>query len=388
MTLRMGFPVLALTCLLAACGSAPVASSSAAPASTAASEVSKPAASVATSAAAKPAASASAAAKPVATGSASAAAKPAASAAAKPAPSGAITLAIPSQAMPAFPLFIDEKQGFYQQDGLQVERTVVAAGAPAIATGVISNSINVALSSATPILAPSTVGQVVILATPSVRYPYSVAVKSDIQSLKDLQGKTVGVSAVNGQDDLAFTSLLAAQGLPANAVKKLAIGGGMPARLAAMQAGQIDASMFSPPYDLTVQRQGFTILSHVYDDLKTPVAQDVFYTQRGYAQSHHAQMVGILRAWVEALRWGKANPDQAKALINQWVAAGDDQLTQATYDAYFGHEYEMDPSPSADAVQTNITNEAAARGEQPSLQASQVIDASYMKEALAALPPA
>jgi len=375
----------AASLLVAACGSTPVAApaSSAPPTSTspsAAATSAKPAAT--TEASARPAnAGASASAKPAA----SAAAKPSGSAAPKPAPSGAITIAITSQAMPGFPLYLGEKQGFYAKEGAPIEHTVVSAGAPAIATGVISGSIPVAMSSVTPILAPSTVGEVIVLATPSIRYPYSVVVKSDVKSIKDLQGKTVGVSAINGQDDLAFTSLLEANGLQANAVQKRMIGGGMPGRLAAMQAGQIDASMFSPPYDITVQRQGFTILSHVYDDLKTPVAQDVVYTKKSYAESHHAQMVGLLKGWVESVRYGKANPEPTKQLINEWVPAGDAELLQATYDAYFGHEYEDDPTPNAEAIQTNINNEAAARGEKPTLQPAQVIDASYMKEALAAL---
>jgi ABC-type nitrate/sulfonate/bicarbonate transport system substrate-binding protein len=130
------------------------------------------------------------------------------------------------------------------------------------------------------------------------------------------------------------------------------------------------------------------VLSHLYDDLKTPVAQDVIYTNRDFAQGHHAQMVGLLKGWVEALRYGKANPDPTKQLINQWVPASDVELLQATYDAYFGHEYEADPTPNSDAIQTNINNEAAARGEKPTLQPSQVIDASYIKEALASLPAA
>jgi ABC-type nitrate/sulfonate/bicarbonate transport system substrate-binding protein len=368
-----------LAVFLAGCGSAaaPSSSSSTAPASASTAAASKPAAEPA-SAAAKPSG-----------GAASASAKPAASAAAKPASSGganALSLAITSQGMDVSPIFVAEKQGFLSREGLTVERSVVSAGAT-IATGVFSNSINVGYANASPILSPQTAAGIIVLATPSVHYPYSLLVAPDVKSLKDLQGKTVAVSGYNGQDDLAMTALLEVNNLPANSVKRLAIGGGMPARVAAMQAGQVQGALFGPPYDLTVQKQKFAILSRVYEDVKTPVAQNVIYTSRTFAQSHHQQMVGLLKALVSAIRSGKDNPEPTKELINQWVKADDAEALQASYDAYWAKGFERDPSPQPAAIQTNIDNEAAARNEKPSLKADQVIDASFMKEALAALPP-
>jgi NitT/TauT family transport system substrate-binding protein len=316
-----------------------------------------------------------------------ASAKPAVSPAAKPASSGVtMTVAITSQGMDVSPLFVADKQGFLAKEGLQVERNIVSAGAT-IAAGIVSGSIDVAYANASPILSPSTAGNVVVLATPSIHYPYSLLVASAIKTPQDLQGKTVAVSGYNGQDDLALTALLQTKGISPSSVKRLAIGGGMPARLAALQAGQVDGSLFGPPYDLTVQRQKFVILSRVYEDVSQPVAQNVVYTDRNYAQAHHQQVVGLLKALVEAIRFGKDNPEPTKQLINQWVKADDNELLQASYDAYFAHGFERDPSPRADAVQTNIDSEAAAKGEKPTLQASLVVDASYMKEALAALSP-
>ncbi|MFI5266522.1 MAG: ABC transporter substrate-binding protein [Chloroflexota bacterium] len=297
-----------------------------------------------------------------------------------------LTVAITSQGMDVIPLFIADKQGFLNREGLQVERSIVSAGAT-IATGVLSSSIDVGYANASPILSGSTAGNVAILATPSVHYPYSLLVWPSVKTLKDLQGKTVGVSGYNGQDDLALTALLEASNIPPTSVKRLAIGGGMPARLAALQAGKIDGSLFGPPYDLTVQREKFTLLSKVYEEVKQAVAQNVIYTSRSYAQSHHPQMVGLLKAVVEAISFAKDNPEPAKQLINQWVKADDAELLQASYDAYVTHGFERDPSPHPEAIQTNIDNEAAARSEKSTLRPDQVIDASYIKEALAALPP-
>lgn len=297
-----------------------------------------------------------------------------------------MTVAITAQGMAASPIFVADKQGFFAQNGLSVERSVVSAGGAAVATAVISNSVSLAYANASPILSPSTAKDVLLLATPSVHYPYSLLVAPAIKTVKDLDGKTIGVSAYNGQDDLALTALLEASSVNPSSVKRLAIGGGMPARLAALTAGKVDGSLFGPPYDITVKRQNFTLLSKVYEDVKGPVAQDVVYTSKSYAQAHHAETVGFLKALIQAIRFGKANPEPTKQLIKQWVTVEDDEQLQASYDAYFTHEFESDPTPQPAAIQTNIDNEAKARGEKSSLQPDQVIDASFVKEALAALP--
>jgi ABC-type nitrate/sulfonate/bicarbonate transport system substrate-binding protein len=137
---------------------------------------------------------------------------------------------------------------------------------------------------------------------------------------------------------------------------------------------------------LTVQHQKFSLLSKVYEDVKGAVAQDVVYTSKSYTQAHHAEVVGFLKGLVQAIRFGKANPDPTKALIKQWVKVDDDEQLQASYDAYFTHEFESDPTPQPAAIQTNIDNEAKARGEQSTLKPADVIDPSFIKEALAALP--
>ncbi|MFI5265905.1 MAG: hypothetical protein ACHQ7M_00865, partial [Chloroflexota bacterium] len=91
----------------------------------------------------------------------------------KPTKTESLTVAITSQGMDVIPLFIADKQGFLSREGLQVERSIVSAGAT-IATGVLSSSINVGYANASPILSGSTAGNVAILATPSVHYPYSL----------------------------------------------------------------------------------------------------------------------------------------------------------------------------------------------------------------------
>ena len=312
---------------------------------------------------------------------------PAAPAAPSPTPVPAapfgLTIAIQSQSMPTFPLFLAQHQGFLEQEGLAVDWLIVSA-ATNIATAVIDGNVPVALASITPLLSPSAVGDVAVVATPSNHYAYSLVVRPEVKAFSDLPGKVAAVSAASGQDDFALTAVLQANNVQPESVRRLAVGA-MAQRLAAMQSGHIDCTLFTPPYDVIVQRQGLVVLARLYESVRTPVAQDVIYTTRAWAQAHRPQLVGFLRAYVRAIRFGKANPDATKQLINQWVQAADDDLLQSSFQAYFGSEFESDPTPSTAAIQANINQNAQLLGQPATLRPDQVIDSSYIQQALAGL---
>ena len=294
-----------------------------------------------------------------------------------------LTVAIPSQSMPTFPLFVARQQGYSAEEGLELDWLIVTA-ATNIATAVITGTVPVALASITPLLSPAAVGDVVVVATPSNHYAYSLVVRPEVKGFSDLPGKVAAVSAPNGLDDLALTAELKANNIPPDSVTRQPVGA-MAQRLAAMQSGLIDVTLFAPPYDVIVQRQGLVVLERLYESLTTLVAQDVIYTTRAWAQAHRSQLVGFLRAYVRSIRFGKANPDATKQLINQWVPAADDELLQSSFQAYFVGEFESDPTPSAPAILANINQNAQLLGNPATLRPEQVIDSSYMQQALAGL---
>jgi ABC-type nitrate/sulfonate/bicarbonate transport system substrate-binding protein len=224
--------------------------------------------------------------------------------------------------------------------------------------------------------------QPVIMTMTDDRYSYNVVTKPDIKTFADVAGKTFSIGTGPGTNpDFALTAVLEAHGMKADAVKRVT-GGDTATRAAALEGGKVDATLLDPPYDLPVIDKGFNVVSSVTDEVKKPVAGSVLYTTRAYANAHRDQMVAVSKGIIKAIRFGKSNPEETTKLISSWTKIEDRRALERGYDFYFKKMLSDQPIPTAAAVQTSIENSAKARKEETKLKPEDVIDDSFVKQAL------
>jgi NitT/TauT family transport system substrate-binding protein len=187
-----------------------------------------------------------------------------------------------------------------------------------------------------------------------LRYPSVVLVVSPkagrkIDSIADLKGAKVGVTAPGSSSDFFLKHLLVGNGLKSDAAHTVAIGGG-PTAVAAVERGLVDAAVMIDPSVTQLQKRVGADKAKILVDTRTeqgvrqaygvstyPAA--VLYSSHGWIGGHEKQVRGLSAAIVRALKY--IDTHSAKEIAAKMPAeyAGGDQASyvksiQAAKDAY------------------------------------------------------
>lgn len=174
------------------------------------------------------------------------------------APGGALPVSVTQFAtsFASLPEYVANRKGFFADNGLAAKMVQVANGTAA-SQAVLSGSADMSTNSIYEILAAHQKGQPLQYIAGGVAGGFGEIVTASGQALphaaegfpgviQDLKGKRVGVSSIGAGTYYELTFLLGKAGMTPSDVTIVAAGA-MPAQLAALQAGQLDAFMSQEP---------------------------------------------------------------------------------------------------------------------------------------------
>lgn len=171
------------------------------------------------------------------------------------------------------------------------------------------------------------------------RYPGLVLVVSPkqtgkINSIKDLAGKKVGVSAPGSSTDFFLKYQLRKNGLDPTGTAVIGIGLGATA-VAAMQQGQIDAAVMLDPA-VTVLQGSHKDLKILSDTRTQKDTLDVFggeypggalYTTTAWIKSHDKEVQALTSAMMNTLKWIHSHsPEEIMAKMPETMVGKDKEL--------------------------------------------------------------
>lgn len=165
--------------------------------------------------------------------------------------SGAVAIGVGGQPLLAYlPTSLADQLGCYEQAGVDVEIQDLGSGSKAL-QAMIGGSTDVTSGYYDHTVQMAAKNQDVTAFVNMLRYPALVLVVApdaagEINSIEDLKGKTVGVTAPGASTDFFLKHLLTKAGLPADAAAVQAIGADATA-VAAMEQGQVDAAVMLDP---------------------------------------------------------------------------------------------------------------------------------------------
>ncbi|WNV74088.1 ABC transporter substrate-binding protein [Geodermatophilus sp. DSM 44513] len=164
---------------------------------------------------------------------------------------GPVTIGVGGQPLLAYlPTTLADQVGCYADAGVDVEIQDLGSGSKAL-QAMIGGSTDVTSGYYDHTVQMAAKNQQVTAFVNMLRYPaLVVAVAPDaageIDSIEDLEGKAVGVTAPGSSTDFFLKHLLTQAGLPADAASVQAIGADATA-VAAMEQGQVDAAVLLDP---------------------------------------------------------------------------------------------------------------------------------------------
>ena len=153
-----------------------------------------------------------------------------------------------------------------------------------------------------------------IVMTLTAGQDFTLVVRPEIRRVEDLRGKTLATSGVGEFTDVGARMVLKKYGLvPEVDVKLRTLFGNHPLRLSALQAGQIDGTIMTMPYNKMAVKMGFRELVHLREIFKAPQGGLVTTGQR--IRSEPEMILRSVKAALLGNRFLKENKNEFVKLL-------------------------------------------------------------------------
>lgn len=181
----------------------------------------------------------------------------------------------------------------------------------------------------------------------------ALVVKADITKPSDLHGKRIASPQLGNTQDIALRNWLKQNNVPAqeNGGDVSVIPTANADALTAFRAGQLDGAWAPEPWATRLVQESD---GHVLVDEKTlwpngQFATTVLIVRTDFLNKHPDIVERLISANVKTIQWIRANPDEAKTLVNQQIQAITSKaLAQKVIDTAFANvEFTYDPIASS-----------------------------------------
>jgi NitT/TauT family transport system substrate-binding protein len=219
---------------------------------------------------------------------------------------------------------------------------------------------------------------VVLIASSENSYNYSVVAQPAIAKLEQLKGKRLGVSGFGSASHNASLILLKRFNLEAGKDVALVVAGPTTDRLAAVEAGRIDATILTASELPRARKQG---LVEVYDmvNLGVEVQGNGFATSRSFIKSQRDTVLAALKRYVEAIFYIHRNRDDTRKVVAKYLRLNDAEVLDATYQA-FVKTVSKRPYPTLKGIQFLLDEVAAKSPNAKTAKPEQFVDLSLLQQ--------
>jgi len=187
----------------------------------------------------------------------------------------------------------------------------------------------------------------------------------------------LGISRFGSAGDFGVRALLKKSGLDPKDVTILQIGNEAE-RLAAMRSGSIDGSVFNAPFGAEAKRFNFNILADA-GALGIPFFNTGICGSAKYLQKNEAKILNFLRAYLEAIKIFKSEPEYTLKALAQFTRSNDPDLLREAYE-YNKARIPDVPYPSLIAMQAVVDPLIAGDPKLAKVEAKTFITDRYLKK--------
>ena len=212
------------------------------------------------------------------------------------------------------PLWAALKQGFFNQQGLDVQ-LVVIRGSDKATQALVGGSVYVSVSAPdAPMTAADRGIETVIVAGNSQRPVHWIMGGKNHRTFEDLRGATIGTISLTAGTGLVLRHVLKAKGLEYPRDYKLLVIGGTPQLFTALTSNQIAAAPLALPLNFAAEELGYHPIGR-FMDVFPNFQLTVLSANRSWAEKNRRLLVRFLKAYVLATRWLFDNGNAAADFI-------------------------------------------------------------------------
>jgi len=236
-----------------------------------------------------------------------------------------VNVAVPTLSMVVIAFTTAKEKGYYQEEGLDVNLVVMrdTLGISALIGG---NADFACMSGA---------GYTAILGGVPLRFLYTsffrpmfwLYAKPEVQDIKSLRGKRIGVTGLGSGPNNLLRETLKRSGIEGGRDATI-LALGLPATVAtALRAGTIDAGTISPPFNFVVKDAGFReLVSYLKEDFVE--LQGSILAHEKIVQSDPALVEKFVRGTLKGLRYARENKAGTIPILLRYMKLKEDLAGQ------------------------------------------------------------
>ena len=201
--------------------------------------------------------------------------------------------------------------------------------------------------------------------------------RQEFKAVKELKGKTLGVSTFGATADVAARMMLRYSGVdPEKDMKIIALGADQ-ARFTALKEGIVDVIVISPPADVEGRKFGFRVLARAYELFNFPFVGLGVNVKK--LSDKPDEVKRVIKALIKANRYIRSNRDGSIQTLMEWGRTSKENAS-LSYDSVV-RVFNADGSIPDDGLQAVI--EAAVKEAKITRQvlAGEVADLTLVREA-------
>ncbi|MBI2348230.1 MAG: ABC transporter substrate-binding protein [Deltaproteobacteria bacterium] len=287
-----------------------------------------------------------------------------------------ITLAIPVHALSQLPAYVGVRFGLFREEGLDVQ--IVQMRTALVGPALISRELDYGTAADTMLRAATTGLPVKVIAFGGIRPALSLNVRPEIKTPMDLKGKNIAVSSKGSTTDIVAREIARHFGLnPDRDIITMPLGS-QTNNLAGLRSNAVQGAVFTPPYDVIGEREGFRVLAWAGDVVKEQL-QAGLATSDDKIRANPAQVKRMVRGFVKSLVYLRKEKSRVVSLISkEWKI--DPDIADKSYDVMV-KTLSPDGSASDRAVENVIQQTLKATKSQKEVPHSQVVQLGFLQEA-------
>jgi len=289
-----------------------------------------------------------------------------------------VRVSIPAANVTYLPFYAAKENGYYKEEGLDVEFILMPANlaSTAVLTGDVDYN-----GAVTGVVDAAVKGQPIKAVIFTMRSPVQgLMAKPEIKDLQQLKGKKIGVSSPGSTTDITTRYILKRQGFEFGRDYSIVYIATEPGRLAGLDAGVLDAAMLSVPENILARQKVFNELSFSADFIEFP--QNGFGTSNKKIKENPEEVHRMVRATLRGLMFvsDKKNKDASLDIIMKNWAVKSRAMASEMYD-YMVRAMLRDGSISMNGLQALVDQQRESAKVTERVNAAQVIDYSFVEKA-------
>lgn len=234
------------------------------------------------------------------------------------------------------PIYLGDQQGFFEERGIDLTLEAGQGGA-AIVPGVMSGQFQFGFSNVTSLMLARSEGLPLKIVAPGNSSTgvegedfsaVVVAGESDIQSAKDLAGKTVAVNTLNNIGDTTVRESIRKDGGNPDDVEFVELA--FPDMPAAVASGNVDAAWVVEPFVAISEDQGHRVVAWNLVDTAPELMIAGYFASEELIDSDPELVENFVAAITESLEYAEAHPDEARAIVQTYTEIDDALIEKVT----------------------------------------------------------